>query len=254
MSYSSLVCDLSIEEKAFAFHGEVAQFPSVESSRCLRRGQNTYRQNYTNAMPLFCQGHMLVQKGLPRCNLRDFCDLEDWYPDKGSMKDIMMGWMENPEEWIESPEKDCRIPNLVDCNRGILEDEKNCHWFATLSPDQYSEGHTIVVSSKHLFDVTDEKCREHVDVVKEFWWGVHRCAKRLKKALGAEKIYVASLCDGVEHLHVHLIPRYQSDRTGFGFMGEREQLYNEGTLHICAKSVPLKKEWLQNLSELIRKS
>jgi len=191
-----------------------------------------------------------------RAKLHDFCQLAKWYPKegaskKGGFKNIMMNYIEDPSESKPSPTREGLVPKLIDCQRGIAEDKNKRVWFATLSTDPYSEGHTIVVSQEHFNDITDTKIEKRKSGYVEFWRGVHQCAHRLKIVLGAERIYVASLCDGVEHLHVHLIPRYKEDRkkAGFGFMGERERLYNEGILHICPRSVPRKVAYLQELAK-----
>lgn len=195
---------------------------------------------------------MKDKRQFQRVKPNDFCQFKNWYPEKNGFKDVMMNYVEDPGVMKKAPTGEGLISELRKCNRGISEDKKKKVWFATLSIDQYSEGHTIVVSQEHFDDITDRKILERKNEVAEFWEGVRQCACRLKEVLGAERIYVASLCDGIIHLHVHLIPRYDKDKTGFGFMGERERLYNEGILHICPRSVRSKARYLQDLANDLR--
>jgi diadenosine tetraphosphate (Ap4A) HIT family hydrolase len=196
---------------------------------------------------------MKDKKKLQPARLTDFCDLEEWYTEKKDFKEVMMKYIEDHGREPREIEGVRRVPELKECERGIAEDNKGI-WFATLSIDPYSEGHTIVVSSKHYDDISDFRISQNKSEVAEFWSGVHQCARRLKEILGPERIYLASLCDGVEHLHIHLIPRYKEDakKKGFGFMGERERLYNEGILHVCPRSVPSKVIYLKDLAKKLQ--
>jgi diadenosine tetraphosphate (Ap4A) HIT family hydrolase len=98
----------------------------------------------------------------------------------------------------------------IDCERWIYEDQ-NC--FAVLSPEQYTVGYTLLISSKHKVDITDSTISE--DDFSGFFHGIRKVANLLKEFVQndnnekPEKIYVCILCDGIEHLHAHLIPRYQ---------------------------------------------
>ncbi|MBA7629211.1 hypothetical protein ES703_36709 [subsurface metagenome] len=97
----------------------------------------------------------------------------------------------------------------VPCRRGIFEDE---YCVATLAPEQYTRGHTLLILKNHRTDVTD------TDITGEelsgFINALTKLARHLKDRLGnqdsrrPERIYVCCLCDGIEHLHAHLIPRY----------------------------------------------
>lgn len=81
-----------------------------------------------------------------------------------------------------------------------------------MAPEQYTVGHTIVISKKHAADQMDEALspEEH----QRFWAEVRCVSKRLRDRARNEvgehpvRIYVCILCDGTEHLHAHLIPRY----------------------------------------------
>jgi len=72
-------------------------------------------------------------------------------------------------------------------------------------------GHTILLVKEHYEDmscVPDEVCA-----------AVYLAAKRvmnaLKNALGAEKVYVCTMCDGeVNHFHIQLLPRYAGEAIG----------------------------------------
>lgn len=97
----------------------------------------------------------------------------------------------------------------VPCKRGIYEDE---HCIATLAPEQYTEGHALVILKNHRENITDENLSsEELLGVMNAIYRVSRNLKEYKREKDGEtpdKIYVCSLCDGVNHLHFHLIPRY----------------------------------------------
>ena len=106
------------------------------------------------------------------------------------------------------------------CRRDIYEDEYS---LAILSPEQYTIGHTLLILRDHKADITDDISSSHLSA---FINAIHEVAVRLKKSARnsrdehPERIYVCILCDGVEHLHAHLIPRYP-------FTQEDEGTYRE---------------------------
>lgn len=123
---------------------------------------------------------------------------------------------------IENPKT--REHQLLDCSRGFYEKSEHC--IVTLAPEQYSLGHTLVILRQHAKDMSDDQVtdEEYLDLCKT----IKEVSNLLKSKLGAKRIYVCSLCDGVEHLHYHLIPRYRTDIRGFNFVGDREKLFNIG--------------------------
>lgn len=75
-----------------------------------------------------------------------------------------------------------------------------------LNGDQYTKGHTLVILGAHRCKITDDSLtKSELMALAE---GLNKVSIRLKKSLGAETIHVLSLCEGIEHLHFHLIPRY----------------------------------------------
>ncbi len=74
-----------------------------------------------------------------------------------------------------------------------------------------ARGHTIVVYKPHREDISelseDEAGRVFAVCV--------RVVKAIKRSLGAEKVYLVTMCDGVlNHLHLQLLPRYAGERIG----------------------------------------
>jgi diadenosine tetraphosphate (Ap4A) HIT family hydrolase len=100
------------------------------------------------------------------------------------------------------------LPDHTPCRRGIYEDH---FCFAILAPEQYTTGHTLLILKKHWADMTDEVSGKHLSA---FIRAIHKVSKRLKESAEndrnerPERIYVCILCDGVKHLHAHLLPRY----------------------------------------------
>lgn len=104
------------------------------------------------------------------------------------------------------------------CNRCIYDDE---FCFAILALEQYTVGHTLVILKDHKTDIT---CQLSENALSRFMCAIHMVAVHLKKSVQdnrgnhPERIYVNILCDGVKHLHAHLIPRYpftEDDKTTY---------------------------------------
>jgi len=108
----------------------------------------------------------------------------------------------------------------IPCRRGIYEDP---YCIATLAAESYATGHTLVILRQHRRDIADTCITE--EEKKGFIEAIHKVATHLKATLGEiykppERIYVGILCDGVEHLHAHLIPRYE-------FSKDDEEIYRQ---------------------------
>ena len=74
-----------------------------------------------------------------------------------------------------------------------------------------TRGHSIVVYKPHREDMLALN-----DAEAGYFFAVCvRCANAIKDALGAEKVYLNTMCDGgVNHLHAQLFPRYAGDPQG----------------------------------------
>jgi len=101
----------------------------------------------------------------------------------------------------------CKIIKGEIPSHKIYEDE---HVFAFLDINPVSEGHTLIVPKKHILrfaDANDE------DITKLFE-GVKKVAKKIENIsnnynLGINQGKLAGQV--VDHLHVHIIPRYEDD-------------------------------------------
>ena len=69
-------------------------------------------------------------------------------------------------------------------------------------------GHTIVLVKPHFEDLS----KMPSDLVPEVMRIIHSAITALKDLLGAEKVYMCTMCDGRRnHLHFQLIPRLPGD-------------------------------------------
>lgn len=74
-----------------------------------------------------------------------------------------------------------------------------------------AHGHTIVVWKPHRADFTELEPHE----TAELFTRCTEVANAITRALGAEKVYLVTMCDGEpNHLHVQLIPRYPGEPIG----------------------------------------
>jgi len=80
-------------------------------------------------------------------------------------------------------------------------------WYAFLSGEQLTKGHTIVVLGTHMEKITDADIKE--EELSSILLGINRITRNLKNKLKAEHVHVLCLCEGVAHVHFHLIPRYK---------------------------------------------
>ena len=85
----------------------------------------------------------------------------------------------------------------------------NILWYAVLNGDQYVKGHTLVISGLHIVKITGNAIEESL---KSIILGLNRVSKKLKEKLKCESVHVITLCEGQEHLHFHLIPRYLNEK------------------------------------------
>jgi ATP adenylyltransferase len=86
------------------------------------------------------------------------------------------------------------------------------HAFLILNLYPYNSGHCMVVPTRHVVDLSELTAEESAGV----WTLVARAADVLRKPLGAEGVNVGvnlgRVSGGsIEHLHVHLVPRWQGD-------------------------------------------
>jgi diadenosine tetraphosphate (Ap4A) HIT family hydrolase len=119
----------------------------------------------------------------------------------------------------------------------------------TLDPTQLSKGHAIAILWNHSDDITDASLlnEEHHALIN----AVQHVACMMKQKLSCVRVYVATLCDGVKHLHYHIIPRYETDITGFAFIGQREFAHQNG-YWIGPESQKERVNYLENIARMIR--
>jgi diadenosine tetraphosphate (Ap4A) HIT family hydrolase len=80
-----------------------------------------------------------------------------------------------------------------------------------LDPYPRTRGHTIVVYKPHREDISELNDAEAAALFQL----CVRLVRALKQALGAEKVYMNTMCDGgINHLHVQLFPRYAGESIG----------------------------------------
>ena len=101
----------------------------------------------------------------------------------------------------------------------IYEDER---FRIVLDPYPRMLGHTIVVYKPHREDISCLSDEETALVFQVCVWII----RAMKDALGAEKVYLNTMCDGgINHLHIQLFPRYPGESIGSRrFVHERAPL------------------------------
>jgi diadenosine tetraphosphate (Ap4A) HIT family hydrolase len=138
------------------------------------------------------------------------------------------------------------VKPLVSCDRWLYKDN---YCIVTLNPIQLSMGHAIAILWNHSDDITDGSLlnEEHHALIN----AVRHVACSIKQKLLCERVYVATLCDGVKHLHYHIIPRYQTDTSGFAFVGQREFAHQNG-YWIGPEPEKARVDYLEKIARMIR--
>ena len=81
-------------------------------------------------------------------------------------------------------------------------------WYAILCPEQYTKGHTLMISGKKNPCIRG-KFDKRVSDIEPFLSGINRISNNLKeKHPNIQNVYILGLCEDLNHFHVHLIPRY----------------------------------------------
>lgn len=91
----------------------------------------------------------------------------------------------------------------------IVHDDERFRVVLDLNPKAH--GHAIVVYKPHRADFTELVPEE----TAALFTLCTRVANAIKQGLGAEKVYLVTMCDGgLNHLHVQLLPRYAGEANG----------------------------------------
>lgn len=94
-------------------------------------------------------------------------------------------------------------------DQSIVADEERIRIVLDTYPKGH--GHTIIVWKPHRADFTELDPHE----TAELFTRCNDVANAIERGLGAEKIYMATMCDGEpNHLHIQLIPRYPGKPVG----------------------------------------
>jgi diadenosine tetraphosphate (Ap4A) HIT family hydrolase len=116
-----------------------------------------------------------------------------------------------------------RLPS--DAEKRMLDQDRGKYHIAILARAPKITGHTLIISRNHYDDITDTNLptREALDILNAVVFWCNRLKSILKKP-NVEKVYVMTMCErwtrkerkgkpSTEHLHFHLLPRYEGMRT-----------------------------------------
>lgn len=129
---------------------------------------------------------------------------------------------ERPAEYIALDERIQRLKDAGICyqchdlakgevfpDQPIVADEERIRIVLDSYPKGH--GHSIVVWKPHRADFTELEPHE----TAELFTRCTEVANAIERGLGAEKVYLVTMCDGEpNHLHIQLIPRYPGEPIG----------------------------------------
>ena len=78
--------------------------------------------------------------------------------------------------------------------------------YAVLDEGQDQRGYVLLILKQHRDTLFDANISAYE--LMAFWRAAQKIGNAQKKTLGAENVYAVTLCDGLRHFHVHLVPRY----------------------------------------------
>jgi len=118
--------------------------------------------------------------------------------------------------------------NIKNIIKGYEPDaERENPWvFVPREPEAF--GHLVVVAGKHYLDISDKELAKDTKHLIQMLKLISKLCVKMKKHLKfdervCKKVYVSTLCETDNmHLHFHLIPRFDGDRTGFKYLFEKE--------------------------------
>ena len=98
-------------------------------------------------------------------------------------------------------------------NLGVLPGDRTRKFYeddfcqVILEMEQSTKGYALVIPHKHFDTIADDSITN--EEITHLYRVIQKIVSLQKKILGAENVYVCTLCDGLKHLHFHLIPRYK---------------------------------------------
>ena len=90
-------------------------------------------------------------------------------------------------------------------SRGVIADSEHC--WVTAAPHAPLSGYVCVVSKTHVSEPFDLS----PDQQAAFWLDVCAVARAVRDAVSADKINYEIHGNTIEHLHLHIFPRYTGD-------------------------------------------
>lgn len=110
-------------------------------------------------------------------------------------------------------------------------------WIADHALPPLLRGHLILKPRRHVASMAELDPAE----AAEFGVVVHRLTAAMQAALAPEKLYVFAFGESLDHLHIHVMPRYQGMPPGGGALIERvfagEWLVGEDDAAVAARLV-----------------
>ena len=106
------------------------------------------------------------------------------------------------------------VKGEVPCYK-VYEDDRTLA-FLDIHPDK--EGHTLVITKVQVdqyLDLSDED-------YQALWLTVKKVAERLKKILSKDRVRLAVVGTDVPHVHVHLIPFNENDKSNNTYRDNNE--------------------------------
>jgi len=137
---------------------------------------------------------------------------------------VFCNWFKDAKSWKDFADNE---------EYRLIEDRRGDGYVVVLSPDPKTAGHTLVVSVDPYDDIADLK---KSDKFNNLFSAVVNYSKKIREKMHAKKVYVCTMCDHfepweldpdylktkvhpetTEHLHFHLIPRYEGAPRGEEF-------------------------------------
>ncbi len=112
---------------------------------------------------------------------------------------------------------DCMLCELTlnNCLKHVLMEDEYAVAFLHVYP--FRIGNCIISLKRHLTSISKMTEKES----KSVFYMISNLSRSLEKLFDAKKVYLASFCDQVNHLHFHLIPKLSEQTSLDSFCFQR---------------------------------
>jgi len=137
--------------------------------------------------------------------------------------------------------EECPFCDYDKSDKSVKVITSNDHAFAVVSKVPFRKGHCTVITNRHIISVS-ELTTEEFHSIGDL---ICKMSRALEKYYKAEKTYLLSIGDKVNHFHIHLIPKFKGQKS-MGVYCFENLLEAEGEISLSGEEVESMVNDIQN--------